>query len=135
MIAKVVHVSSRRKLAIARGTLKEGKGMIRINHQPLSVYEPKMARLMLREPLEIANEYVKKIKMNINVFGGGWHSQAEAARGCIAKALVEFTKSKQLKQDFLDYDRTLMVDDVRFTEPSKPNDSGKARKKRQKSYR
>ncbi len=134
MATKIVHVSSRRKRAIARATLRDGQGFIRINHQLLDTYGPKMARLLVQEPLEIAGDYAKKINVDINVFGGGWHAQAEAARGCVAKALVEFTKNKQLRQDFLSYDRHLIVDDSRVNEPHKPNDS-KPRKARQKSYR
>ena len=48
---KIVHVSGKRKRAVARATLKEGKGIIHINHKPLSVYEPKLARLRIQEPL------------------------------------------------------------------------------------
>lgn len=133
-MAKYVNVSAKRKRAIARATAKEGTGIVRINHQLLETYQPKMARLMLQEPLLIAGEIAEKINIDIKTQGGGWHSQAEAARGCIAKALVELTRNKQLKQEFIAYDRTLMVDDVRRNEPHKPNDS-KPRRARQKSYR
>lgn len=134
MASKTVHVSGRRKRAIARATLTEGNGAIRINHQLLESYGPKMARLMIQEPLSIAGDYAKNVNININVLGGGWHAQAEAARGCVAKALVEYTKNKQLRQTFLQYDRHLIVDDSRHGEVSKPNDS-KPRAARQKSYR
>ncbi|MEK6861745.1 MAG: 30S ribosomal protein S9 [Nanoarchaeota archaeon] len=134
MASKVVHVSSRRKRAIARATLYEGKGVIRVNHQVLDTYQPKLARMMIQEPLLLAGDSANKVNIDVNVFGGGWHSQAEAVRGCVAKALVEFTKSKQLKTEFLSYDRHLLIDDSRVNEVSKPNDS-KPRSSRQKSYR
>lgn len=134
MASKIVHVSGRRKRAIARATLSEGQGLVRINHQLLETYGPKMARLMIQEPLSIAGDYAQKVNIDINVYGGGWHAQAEAARGCIAKAFVEFTKNKQLRQSFLSYDRHLLIDDSRMNEPHKPNDSA-PRKARQKSYR
>jgi len=51
----------------------------------------------------------------------------------IARALVEHTPS--LKSVFLDYDRNLLVADVRLKEPVKPNKHGSARSKKQKSYR
>ena len=73
-------------------------------------------------------------KSKVQVFGGGTTSQAEASRLAIAKGLVEFTGSKKLKQDYLDYDRHLLVADVRRREARKPNDS-RARAARQKSYR
>lgn len=132
---KVINVSGKRKRAIARATLKEGKGVIRINRMGLGTYSPEIARMMIQEPLEIAGEVASKVDINVDVFGGGWHSQAEAARLVVAKALVEFAGSKKLKQDMLEYDRHLLIPDLgRQKEPHKPNDS-KPRAKRQKSYR
>ena len=43
--------------------------------------------------------------------------------------------NKKLAKTFLVYDRNLLVADVRQREPRKPNTSGKARSKKQKSYR
>ena len=60
--------------------------------------------------------------------------QIEAARLALAKALVEFSSSKKLEEAFLEYDRHLLVADVRRKEACKPGDS-KARAKRQTSYR
>jgi len=130
----VIHVSGKRKSAIAKATLKKGKGIIRINSQLLSVYSPELAKLRIQEPLHIAGALSKTIDINIKVKGGGRQSQAEAVRLAIARALVEHSKDKKLKQDFLDYDKHLLIADVRRKEPRKPNDS-KARAKRQSSKR
>lgn len=132
---KTIHVSGKRKRAIARVTLRQGKGKVRINNKLLDVHESKLARLKLREPLLLAGDVANKVDIDINVFGGGINSQAEASRLAIAKALVEFTKSERLKETFLKYDRNLLVADVRRKEPAKPNRHGQARSKRQKSYR
>ena len=86
------------------------------------------------EPLLIAGDLSKKVNVNVSVAGGGFQSQAEAARLAIARALVNFSKDKALRQAFLDYDRHLLIADTRHAETSKPNDS-KPRSKRQKSYR
>lgn len=134
MAKKAVHVSGKRKRAVARATIREGKGVVRINRQLLDVYAPELARLRIQEPLILAGDMWKKFDINVNIFGGGWQSQAEAARLVIAKSLVEFTGNKALKKEFLDYDRHLLVADVRRNEPHKPNDS-KPRKKRQTSFR
>ncbi len=131
---KAINVSGKRKMAIARATVKDGKGIVRINSMLLEAFGTKLVRLMIKEPLLLAGNYSKKYDINVIVKGGGWHSQAEAIRLVVAKGLVESTGSKKLKQTFLDYDRHLLVSDVRRTEPCKPNVS-KARKKRQKSYR
>jgi len=134
MIPKGIVISGKRKRAIARATVKKGNGIIRINHQLLQNYEPRMSRMRIEEPLMIASDYADKVNIDVHVQGGGFQSQAEATRLVIARGLLAFSKNKQLKQDFLNYDRHLLIADVRRGEPSKPNDS-KPRKARTKSYR
>lgn len=133
---KIVHVSGKRKKAIARATIQPGKGQIRINSRLVQNYSPKFARMRIMEPLLIAGtDVVNKIKIDVNVEGGGWNGQAEAARLAIARSLVQFTGNKQLEREFLNYDRHLLVADVRQRESRKPNTHQKARQKVQKSYR
>ncbi|MFH1408989.1 MAG: 30S ribosomal protein S9 [Nanoarchaeota archaeon] len=129
----IIHVSGKRKRAIARATLRPGKGTITINNKHLDAYQPPIARLKIREPLILAGSHVDKVDIFVRVAGGGIMSQAEAVRLAIAKSLVQHTPS--LKKVFIDYDRNLLVADVRRKEPAKPNSHGKARAKRQKSYR
>ncbi len=131
---KVIHVSGTRKKAVARATLKPGTGLIRINSVRLNLYRPKMYRMRLMEPLILAGDYASQVSINIDVKGGGSASQTDAVRLTIAKALEKFSKGK-LKKIFLDYDRTLLIADVRQRESRKPNTAGKARSKTQKSYR
>jgi small subunit ribosomal protein S9 len=131
---KTVHTSGKRKESIARATLHEGKGVIRVNSQLITCYEPKMHRMRILEPLLLAGEVSKKVDITVTVTGGGVSSQADAVRLAIARALVEYTKDAKLESQFLDYDRHLLVADVRRKEVNKPNRS-KARAKRQKSYR
>ncbi|MEK6904145.1 MAG: 30S ribosomal protein S9, partial [Nanoarchaeota archaeon] len=109
---KIIHVAGKRKRAIARATLREGKGVIRINKMILDAYSPDVAKMMIQEPLQIAGDYSSKVDIDIDVNGGGWHSQAEAARLVVARALVEFSGNKKLKQDMLDYDRHLLIPDL-----------------------
>lgn len=133
---KIIHVSGKRKRAIARATLKDGKGNVKINNLMLDSFEPKFARMKIKEPLLIAGDSAKNIDIQIDVKGGGVVSQAEASRLAVARALVEYLKSSdKLKEDFLNYDRQLLVADTRRKESAKPNRHGKARAKRQKSYR
>ncbi len=131
---KTVHTSGKRKRSIARATLRQGKGIVRINSMALDVYEPKLARVKIREPLILAGDLINDINIDVNVRGGGIMSSADAIRLAIAKGLVQWSGKETLKEKFLQYDRTLLVADVRYREPCKPNVS-KARKKRQKSYR
>ncbi|MFH1511030.1 MAG: 30S ribosomal protein S9 [Candidatus Woesearchaeota archaeon] len=130
---KLTHVSGKRKSAIARATLCEGSGKVRINKVLIDVYEPKVARMKLREPLQLAGDIVQGLDISVTVRGGGTVSQAEAARLAIARALSVF--DKKLESVFQKYDRHLLVGDVRRKETRKPNRHGKARSKTQKSYR
>jgi len=133
-MSKTVNASGKRKRAVARATVSAGTGMIRLNKRLLATYEPEVYRLKILEPIILAGELAKKIDIRITAAGGGAQGQAEAARLAIARGLVAFTGSKALKKEFLNYDRQLMIADVRRNEPHKPNDS-KPRAKRQTSYR
>ena len=132
---KTIVTSGKRKSAIARATIKRGKGRIRINKENLEFYTPAIYKMKIKEALMLAGEYANKVDIDVRVKGGGINSQAEAARLAIAKSLVAFTKSKKLEKQFLDYDRHLLVADVRRKEVKKPNTHGSARSKVQKSYR
>ena len=131
-LSKIIHTSGKRKRSVARATLRQGTGLIKINKKPIGIFEPKMARLKLREPLILAGNISNEVNVSINVRGGGIMSQTEAARLALARALVKY--NKKLEKVFLDYDRHLLIADVRRKEQCKPNIS-KARAKRQKSYR
>ena len=132
---KSVNTSGKRKSAIARATIRQGTGLVKINRVPIDFMEPRMSRLKVMEPLILAGDAASKVDIDVSVAGGGISSQAEASRLAVAKALVEYSKNDKLKEIFLGYDRNLMVADVRRKEPSKPNRHGQARSHVQKSYR
>lgn len=134
-MSKIIHTSGKRKRAVARATLRPGKGIVKINNLLIDIYEPRLYRLKLREPLLLADTVVSKVDIDVRVQGGGMSSQSDAVRLAIAKALLEYSKSEKLKEKFLKYDRTLLVADVRRKETHKPNRHGKARAKVAKSYR
>ncbi len=128
-------VSGKRKKSVARAVISKGTGKISINKVPYELL-PKIRRLMLEEPLRIAEKILGKIDYDISITtkGGGIESGIEASRLAIARALVSASKSRELRKAFLEYDRNLLVADTRIKETYKPGDS-KARRKRQKSYR
>ena len=132
---KNIHTSGKRKSAIARAVVKQGTGIVRLNSVPIDLVEPRMSRLKLMEPLILVGDVAGKVNIDVSVIGGGISSQAEASRLAIAKALLVYTKNDKLREVFLNYDRNLLVADVRRKEPSKPNRHGQARSKVQKSYR
>jgi small subunit ribosomal protein S9 len=128
-------VSGKRKTSIARAVLIEGSGKITINkkdYQNLHIFD----KLKIEEPLKIAKSILGEIKfdVSISVKGGGDKGQIEASRLALAKAISNFAKSKELTNAFLEYDRNMLIADVRRKETCKPGDS-KARKKRQSSKR
>ncbi len=131
MKSKIINTVGKRKTAIARVTLIPGTGKIRFNNKSADLLKGIYA-LRLKEPL-LLSDVAEKVNLIINVKGGGISSQVDAARIAIANALVQYKPS--LKELFLDYDRSMLVADVRFKEVSKPNSHGQARAKRQKSYR
>ena len=133
-VKKIAHASGKRKMSIARATVKSGKGTVRINSINLEVLNPVLAREIIKEVLLIAGDLVKKVDIKVNVQGGGVISQAEAARSAIARALVKYFDSKELKKKFVEYDRQILVADVRRTEPQKPLRSA-ARRSKQTSKR
>jgi small subunit ribosomal protein S9 len=134
MAKKVVNTSGKRKSAIARATVQKGTGLVRINKKPVEFYEPEIARWKIVESLKIGSNHIDKVNIDVDVQGGGFMGQANAARTAIARGLVKYTGDNNLRQAFLEYDRSLLVSDARRKESKKPLGRG-ARKKRQKSYR
>lgn len=134
-MSKTIQSSGKRKRAIARATLRPGKGVVLFNNKILSSVQPEMIRMRMMEPLLLADKLAQDVDIDVKAIGGGVTSQADAARLAIARALVAYTNSAALKSTFLEYDRQLLVADVRRKEQAKPNSHGQARAKVQKSYR
>lgn len=127
--------SGKRKTAVARATVRTGKGRVRVNNVPVEIFEPQIARDKILEPLRLAGDNVwKQLDIDIKMSGGGFMGQADAARTAVARALLRWTKSSHLQTLFAEYDRTLIAGDPRRREPKKFGGPG-ARAKDQKSYR
>lgn len=127
---EVINAIGRRKAAVARIYLSEGKGQITINKKPLEVYFPAaILQYVVKQPLEligVAGNY----DIKVNLGGGGIKGQAEALRLAISRALVKINaddKSALRQSGF-------MTRDSRVVERKKPGQPG-ARKKFQFSKR
>lgn len=132
----VIVATGKRKSAAARATIQEGKGVVRINKRLLALYQPEIARMKIEEPIVLSSPLTQKYDINVEVRGGGVFGQADAARQAIARAIVKFSKDKQLKQKMVAYDRNLLIYDTRRAETRKPSRSSQgARRKRQLSKR
>lgn len=131
----VTNTSGKKKTAIARATVREGEGRVRINSRPVELVEPEMARLKMLEPFRIAgDERRDAVDVEIDVQGGGISGQADAVRTAIARGLVQHTNDAELRDAFIEFDRSLLVNDSRRSEPKKWGGPG-ARARYQKSYR
>ena len=115
---------------MARVILKEGNGVITINHRPLEVYFPSsILQFIVKQPLSLL-DVTEKYDVNVNLDGGGYKGQAEALRLAIARALVKVNpddKALLRKHGF-------MTRDPRAVERKKPGQP-KARKRFQFSKR
>jgi small subunit ribosomal protein S9 len=122
--------SGRRKAAVARVYLKEGKGQIMVNKKSIDQYFPlEWHRNSIVAPLTIT-ENAQNYDIMVNVRGGGISGQAEAIRLGISKALVDINaeyKSALRQAGF-------MTRDSRVVERKKPGQK-KARKRFQFSKR
>ncbi|WP_049927001.1 30S ribosomal protein S9 [Halopiger goleimassiliensis] len=131
----VTNTSGKKKTAVARATVREGEGRVRINSKPVELVEPEMSRLKMLEPFRIAGEDLRnEMDVDVRVDGGGISGQADAVRTAIARGIVQHTNDAELRDAFMEFDRSLLVNDVRQSEPKKWGGPG-ARARYQKSYR
>ena len=131
----VTNTSGKKKTAIARATVREGGGRVRIDGRPIELVEPELARLKMMEPFRIAPDDLREsVDVDVTVQGGGFSGQADAVRTAIARGLIEHTNDAELRDAFMSFDRSLLVNDVRQTESKKWGGPG-ARARYQKSYR
>tara|TARA_B100001113_G_scaffold269633_1_gene224376 strand:- start:24 stop:458 length:435 start_codon:yes stop_codon:yes gene_type:complete len=138
---KVVHTSGKRKTAVARATVKAGKGRVRVNSEPIEILQPALSRRKAMEPLIIADAMKRLAKVDINILthGGGVMGQTDAIRTALARGLVHYNGGaegldEELRDEYLRFDRSLLVNDPRRKEPKHQLGRG-ARRKKQKSYR
>ncbi|ABO09515.1 SSU ribosomal protein S9P [Pyrobaculum calidifontis JCM 11548] len=131
---RVIISVGKKKTAVARAIIKPGMGRVRINGYPLELWPIEMARVKMQEPLILAGDLAKKVDIEVNVRGGGYMGQAIATRIAIARGLVAYFQSEELKKLYEEYDPYMLKGDPRRTEPKKPGIKH-ARSKRQKAYR
>ncbi len=127
---ETIHKIGRRKTAVARVYLSEGKGEVTINDRKLDDYfTTETLKYKVLQPLTLT-ENVANYDIKAKVFGGGITGQAEAIRLGITRALVEINEEFKgvLKPE------GLMTRDPRMVERKKFGQK-KARKKFQFSKR
>ena len=127
---EIIHKTGRRKKAIARIFLKEGKGEIIINKKELNTYfTVPTLQYKVMQPFTLTDN-VGVYDIMATVKGGGIKGQAEAIRLAISKALTEIDPEYRL----ILKPEGLLMRDPRMVERKKFGQK-KARKKFQFSKR
>ena len=127
---EVIHKIGRRKTAVARVYVSEGKGNITVNKRSMDDYFTTDAlRYKVNQPFMLTDNE-GNYDVNVNVYGGGITGQAEAVRLAISRALCEVNEEYRanLKPE------GLLTRDPRMVERKKFGQK-KARKKFQFSKR
>ena len=127
---ETVHKIGRRKTAVARIYLSEGKGIISVNNREFTKYfTTSTLKYKVQQPLQLTDN-LTSYDIKVNVFGGGVTGQAEAIRLAITRALVFIVEEHKavLKPE------GLLTRDPRMVERKKFGQK-KARKKFQFSKR
>jgi small subunit ribosomal protein S9 len=127
---ELINAVGRRKTAVARIYVSEGKGNITINERPFENYFPTIQlQNTVKQPLVLVG-LTDKFDIKVNLTGGGFKGQAEALRLAIARALVKYNEEYKsiLRKN------GLLTRDPREVERKKPG-RPKARKRFQFSKR
>jgi len=91
--SKQVQTFGRKRNAVAVALAKEGKGLVRLNGQPLHLVEPSIMRVKTMEPiLLLGRDRFAGVDVRIRVKGGGQSAQVYAVRQSLAKALVAYAQ-------------------------------------------
>jgi len=127
---EIINTIGRRKAAIARVYLSEGKGKITVNNKDYKDYFPiDTLQYIVLQPLDLL-KVTDKYDIKANLDGGGVKGQAEALRLGISRALVEINEEDKPALRTAGF----MTRDPREVERKKPGQP-KARKRFQFSKR
>jgi len=127
---EIVNTLGRRKTAVARIYLSEGKGNITVNKREFKEYFPSLIlQYIVMQPLNLVG-VPENYDIKVNLDGGGPTGQAEALRLAVTRALMEINPEwrSQLKA------AGFVTRDPREVERKKPGQP-KARKRFQFSKR
>jgi small subunit ribosomal protein S9 len=90
MATQYYYGTGRRKTAVARVFIKQGKGGIVVNGKPVDeFFSRETGRMIVRQPLELTN-HAETFDIMVNVIGGGESGQAGAVRHGITRALIDY---------------------------------------------
>ncbi|MDH3699334.1 MAG: 30S ribosomal protein S9 [Flavobacteriaceae bacterium] len=126
----IIHKIGRRKTAVARVYVSQGKGNFTVNKRTLEEYFPTPTlQYKVKQPFALTDT-TNTFDVKVNVYGGGATGQAEAVRLALSRVLCEINEEHRaaLKPE------GLLTRDPRMVERKKYGQK-KARKKFQFSKR
>lgn len=127
---EVINAIGRRKTAVARIYMREGKGNILVNDKDYKIYFPVgTLQYVVEQPINLL-EAIGKYDIKVNLGGGGYKGQAEALRLAISRAFVKIDEANKPKLKAAGF----MTRDPREVERKKPGQP-KARRRFQFSKR
>jgi small subunit ribosomal protein S9 len=110
-----IHTVGKRKTSVARVYMKPGKGTLLINKRDVKDYFPEgLITYKVFQPI-VATNSKDSFDFKINVYGGGFNSQAEAIRLAIARALCK----ADIENKIILKPLGLLKNDTRIVEPKK----------------
>ncbi len=130
---RVEHCRGKRKRSIARATVKEGSGRLRVNSKLITSFGNRYFRSIVEEPLALIGPDGLTVDVTVRVHGGGEMGQAQACRTAVARALANYF-GEAVRAKYKEDDSYLLREDPRRVEPKKYM-GPKARARNQKSYR
>jgi small subunit ribosomal protein S9 len=93
--SKAIHAVGKRKTAIARVWMKQGKGNIIINKRSMDDYFLRpTSRMIVQQALDLAG-VADAFDITVNVIGGGLTGQAGAIRHALSRALAAMDPEKR----------------------------------------
>ena len=92
---EVINAIGRRKAAVARIYMSDGKGQITINDRDYKTYFPSgLLQYVVTQPLNLLN-VADKYDIKVTLDGGGFKGQAEAVRLAISRALIKISEENK----------------------------------------
>jgi small subunit ribosomal protein S9 len=127
---EIVNTIGRRKSAVARIYVSEGKGNVTVNKRELKEYFPSsILQYVVLQPLNLL-DVQEKYDIKVNLDGGGPSGQAEALRLAISRAMLKIDPESRSELKAAGF----LTRDPREVERKKPGQP-KARKRFQFSKR
>ena len=121
---EVVNAIGRRKSAVARIYINEGKGNITVNDKDYKQYFPtSVLQYIIEQPLVLLDAQ-GKYDIKVNLSGGGSKGQAEALRLALSRALVKINSEDKPKLKAAGF----LTRDPREVERKKPGQPGARRR-------